>query len=57
MLYDVKVYDSNNHLKKIIPTKELSKRHWINFQQQQTKNVLPQIIKKKSETLISKQAS
>ena len=51
MFYEVRVYDSSNHIKKIIQTKELSKRHWGNFWQEQTKNILPQLSKKKSEIL------
>ena len=46
MLYQVKIYDSNNHVKKIIGKKELSRRHWANFGEQQTNNVLPETIKK-----------
>ena len=54
MFYEVRVYDSNNHMKKIIPTKELSKRHWVNFLHQQRKNLLHQTNKQKSEILKSK---
>ena len=32
MFYEVRVFDSNNRLKKIIPTKELSRRHWADFE-------------------------
>jgi len=48
MFYEVRVFDSNNHIKRIIPTKELSKRHWMKFEVEQTKMVLPEIKKKKS---------
>ena len=54
MFYDVKVYDSSNHIKKVIRTKELSKRHWVKFFQEQTKNILPQLSKEKSRILKSK---
>ena len=57
MFYEVRVYDSNNHVKKIIQTKELKKRHWVNFWQEQTKKILPEISKKKSEILKPKKAS
>ena len=51
MFYDVRVYDSRNHIKKIIRKEELSKRHWIKFFQEQTKNVLPQKGKEKLKIL------
>ena len=54
MFYEVRVYDSSNHIKKIIQTKELSKRHWVDFWQEQTKNILPQLSKEKSKILKSK---
>ena len=54
MFYEVRVYDSSNHIKKIIQKKELSKNHWVKFWQKQTKNILPQLRKEKSEILKSK---
>jgi hypothetical protein len=47
MFHEVRIYDSNNHIKKIIPTKELSKKYWMSFEKEQTKNVSPQIKKKR----------
>jgi len=32
MFYEVRVFDTKNKLKKIIPTKELSRRHWAGFE-------------------------
>tara|TARA_B100000686_G_C16236160_1_gene687314 strand:+ start:389 stop:544 length:156 start_codon:yes stop_codon:yes gene_type:complete len=49
MFYEVRVYDSNNHIKKVIPTKELSRRHWMGFEEEQAKYVSPQIKKKKNQ--------
>ena len=54
MFYEVRVYDSSNHIKKIIQTKELSKRHWAKFWQEHTKNILPQLSKQKLKFLKSK---
>jgi len=48
MFYEVRILDSNNHIKNIIPTKELSRRHWNNFEKPETKQVLPQVKKKKN---------
>ncbi|MEK9630106.1 MAG: hypothetical protein VW455_13935 [Nitrospinota bacterium] len=53
MFYEVKVLDANNHIKKIIPTKELSKRHWLNFEKDQAKNVLPKAKNKKNQTNVN----
>jgi len=47
MLYEVRILDANHHIKKIITTKELSRRHWVSFEQSQKQNVLPQVKKKK----------
>ena len=57
MFYEVRVFDSTNQIKKIIQTKELSERHWMNFRQEQVKNVLPHITKGKQGILKSKHAS
>ena len=54
MFYEVRIYDSSNHIKKIIKKKELTKRHWVNFWQEQTKNILPQLSKVKPGILKSK---
>ena len=35
MLYEVRVLDQKKLLKKIITTKELSRRHWNEFEKQQ----------------------
>ena len=65
MFYEVRVYDPSNHIKKIIRTKELSKRHWVNFcqeqtnkvfWQEQTKKIMPDISKKKLVTVKTKKA-
>jgi hypothetical protein len=48
MFHEVNVYDYNYHNKKIIPTKELSKKYWMSFEKEQTKNISPQT-KKKSD--------
>ena len=48
MFHEVRIYDSNNHIKRIIPTKELSKKYWMSFEKEQTKNISPQT-KKKSD--------
>lgn len=47
MFYEVKVLGSTNHIKKIIPAKELSRRHWSNFENYEAQKVLPQVKKKK----------
>ena len=49
MFHEVRIYDSNNHIKRIIPTKELSKKYWMSFEKEQTKNISPQINKKKNQ--------
>jgi hypothetical protein len=49
MFEEVRIYDSNNHIKKIIPTKELSEKYWLSFEKEQTKNVSPQIKKKRNQ--------
>ena len=49
MFYEVRVYDSNNHIKKIVPTKELSRRHWMNFEGEPAKKDLAQAKKKKHQ--------
>ena len=49
MFNEVRIYDSNNHIKKIIPKKELSKKYWLSFEKEQTKNVSPQIKKKRNQ--------
>ena len=35
MIFEVRVLDQKKHLKKIITTKELSRRHWSEFEKQQ----------------------
>ena len=35
MIYEVRVLDQKRLLKKIITTKELSRRHWNEFEKQQ----------------------
>ena len=49
MFYEVRILDSNNHIKKIIPTKELSKRHWLKFENFEAQKVLPHVKKKKNQ--------
>ena len=49
MFHEVRIYDSNNHIKRIIPTKELSKKYWMSFKKEQAKNVSPQIKKKRNQ--------
>jgi len=53
MFYEVKVLDAKNHIKKIISTKELSRRHWLNFEKEQSQNVLPQTKKEKKQTNVN----
>lgn len=50
MFHEVRIYDSNNHIKRIIPTKELSKKYWMSFEKEQTKNISPQIKEKKRQS-------
>ncbi|MFL2916236.1 MAG: hypothetical protein ACJZ45_07385 [Nitrospinia bacterium] len=35
MIHEVRVLDPKKHLKKIITIKELSRRHWSEFEKQQ----------------------
>ena len=49
MFHEVRIYDSNNHIKRIIPTKELSKKYWMSFEKKQIKNISAQIKKKKNQ--------
>ena len=35
MIFEVRVLDQKKHLKKIISIKELSRRHWSEFEKQQ----------------------
>ena len=49
MFHEVRIYDSNNHVKKIIPTKELRKKYWMSFEKEQIKNMSPQIKKKSNQ--------
>ena len=49
MFYEVRVLDSNNALKKIITTKDLSRRHWMTFEKSQAQLVVPQIKKQKQK--------
>lgn len=49
MFYEVRILDANHHIKKIISTKELSRRHWVTFEKSQESNVLPQVKKKKNQ--------
>jgi hypothetical protein len=49
MFQEVRRYHSNNHIKKIIRTKELSKKYWLIFEKEQTKNMSPQIKKKRNQ--------
>ena len=49
MFYEVRVLDSNNDLKKIITTKDLSRRHWMTFEQSQAQRVVPQLKKQKQK--------
>jgi hypothetical protein len=49
MFQEVRIYDSNNNIKRIIPTKELSKKYWLSFEKEQNKNISPQIKKKRIE--------
>jgi|SaaInlStandDraft_5_1057022.scaffolds.fasta_scaffold91999_1 hypothetical protein len=43
MFYELRVLGSNNHIKNIIPTKELSRRHWRNFENSEAQRFLPQV--------------
>lgn len=36
MFYEVRIFDAKNKLKKIIPIKELSRRHWDDFEKSKT---------------------
>jgi len=47
MLHEVRIFDANYHLKKVVSTKELSRRHWMGFEKSKAQNVLPQVKKKK----------
>ena len=49
MFYEVRVLDSNNDLKKIITTKDLSRRHWMTFEKSQAQLVAPQFKKQKQK--------
>ena len=49
MFYEVRVFDSNKHINKIISTKELSRRHWMSFEKSQAQLVLPQLKKKMNQ--------
>ena len=49
MFYEVRVLDSNNTLKKIITTKDLSRRHWMTFEKSQVQLVVPQFKKQKQK--------
>ena len=49
MLYEVRVLDPNNNIKKIIKTKVLSRRHWMSFEKYQTQLAVPQLKKKKKK--------
>tara|TARA_B100001123_G_C14870229_1_gene851647 strand:- start:495 stop:650 length:156 start_codon:yes stop_codon:yes gene_type:complete len=49
MFYEVRVLDSSNHVKKIISTKELSRKHWMSFEKSQAQLVSPQFKKKKNQ--------
>ena len=50
MFYEVRIFNANDKIKKIISTKELSRRHWISFEKSQQLNVLPQVKKKKTQS-------
>jgi len=50
MFYEVRIMDRNDQIKKIVSTKELSRRHWVSFEKSQQLNVLPQIKKKKTQS-------
>ncbi len=50
MFYEVRIMDRNDQIKKIVSTKELSRRHWVSFENSQQLNVLPQIKKKKPQS-------
>ena len=47
MLHEVRIFDANYHLKKVVSTNELSRRHWMGFEKSEAQNVLPQVKKKK----------
>ena len=49
MFHEVRIYDSNNQIKKIISTKELSKKYWMSFEKEPSKNISPQIKKKRKQ--------
>jgi hypothetical protein len=49
MFHEVRIYDCNNHIKRIITTTELSKKYWMSFEKEQTKNISPQIKKKRNQ--------
>ena len=43
MFYQVRVLDSKNHLKKIIPVKELRIKHWAEYEKKQEAYASPRI--------------
>ena len=49
MFYEVRILDANDHLKKLISTKELSRRYWISFKKSQGQNILPQVKKRQTQ--------
>ena len=57
MFYEVRVLDSNNDLKKIITTKDLSRRHWMTFEKSQAQLVAPQIKKQKQKQKQKRQSN
>ena len=45
MIYQVRVLDSKNHLKKIIPVKELRIKHWVEYEKKQEAYASPRVKK------------
>jgi hypothetical protein len=45
MFYQVRVLDSKNQLKKIIPIKELKTKHWADYERKQEVYASPRIKK------------
>lgn len=48
MFHEAKVLDAQKHLKKIISVKELSRRHWMNFEKSRSEQSLPRAKKKRN---------
>ncbi len=51
MFYQVRVLDSKNHLKRIIPVRELKIKHWVEYEKKQEAYASPRI--KKNSLIIT----